>query len=56
MAAVQASDFGGVEPRRCGFASLADVFSYAPDWPLPSAARRDQIEAALASAVAEGLA
>jgi glutamate synthase domain-containing protein 2 len=40
--------------ERYGSAELAEVFGYAPDWPLLSAARRRQIEAVLAPAVAEG--
>jgi glutamate synthase domain-containing protein 2 len=40
--------------ERYGSAQLAEVFGYAPDWPLLSAARRRQIEAALGPPVAEG--
>ena len=39
--------------ERYGSAALADVFSYAPDWPLLSADRRHQIEEALAPSAAE---
>ncbi|MGV1048190.1 MAG: glutamate synthase-related protein [Solirubrobacterales bacterium] len=34
--------------ERYGSAPLAEVFDYAPDWPLLSTARREQLEAALA--------
>ena len=36
--------------ERYGSAPLAEVFGYAPDWPLLSAERRRQVEAALAAA------
>jgi glutamate synthase domain-containing protein 2 len=40
--------------ERYGSAALADVFSYAADWPLLSAARRDQIEEVLAGDARDG--
>ena len=39
--------------ERYGSAPLAEVFDYAPDWPLLSAARRQQIEESLTQAGAE---